>query len=141
MADKLDFKEELNEDTVKLLVPDMASNLEANMVLIFHPNDQSKTLMSISDFNYNGNHRVGKSLDTYIDGESFGKPIIVSKSNDSMYIITFEPNKLHRYEYKKGYGSFISLECGSNGLEKEFDLDNKNSDMVVVSLPESKKRS
>ncbi|MFV9924316.1 MAG: hypothetical protein AB8U93_00650 [Francisella endosymbiont of Hyalomma scupense] len=141
LADKLDFKEELNEDTVKLLVPDMASNLEANMVLIFHPNDQSKTLMGISDFNYNGNHRVGKSLDTYIDGESFGKPIIVSKSNDSMYIITFEPNKLHRYEYKKGYGSFISLECGSNGLEKEFDLDNKNSDMVVVSLPESKKEA
>ena len=141
LADKLDFKEELNEDTVKLLVPDMASNLESNMVLIFHPNDQSKTLMGISDFNYNGNHRVGKSLDTYIDGESFGKPIIVSKSNDSMYIITFEPNKLHRYEYKKGYGSFISLECGSNGLEKEFDLDNQNSDMVVVSLPESKKEA
>ena len=141
LADKLDFKEELSEDTVKLLVPDMASNLEVNMVLIFHPNDQSKTLMGISDFNYNGNHRVGKSLDTYIDGESFGKPIIVSKSNDSMYIITFEPNKLHRYEYKKGYGSFISLEYGSNGLEKEFDLDNQNSDMVVVSLPESKKEA
>ena len=141
LANKLDFKEELNEDTFKLLVPDMASNLEANMVLIFHPNDQSKTLMGISDFNYNGDHRVGKSLDTYIDGESFGKPIIVSKSNDSMYIITFEPNKLHRYEYKKGYGSFISLEYGSNGLEKEFDLDNQNSDMVVVGLPKSKKEA
>lgn len=88
----------------------------------------------------NGNHRVGKSLDTYIDGKSFDKPIIVSKSNDSMYIITFEPNKLHRYEYKKGYGSFIILECGSNSLEKEFDLNNQNSDMVVVSLPESKKK-
>lgn len=139
LADKIDFKEELNEDTVKLLVPDMASNLEANMVLIFHPNDQSKTLMGISDFNYNGDHRVGKSLDTYVDGENFGKPIIVSKSNDSIYIITFEPNKLHRYEYKKGYGSFISLEYGSNSLEKEFDLDNQSSDMVV-GLPKSKKK-
>ncbi|ALB01307.1 membrane protein [Francisella persica ATCC VR-331] len=140
LADKIDFKEELNEDTVKLLVPDMASNLEANMVLIFHPNDQSKTLMGISDFNYNGDHRVGKSLDTYVDGENFGKPIIVSKSNDSIYIITFEPNKLHRYEYKKGYGSFISLEYGSNSLEKEFDLDNQSSDMVV-GLPKSKKKA
>ncbi|APA83674.1 hypothetical protein [Francisella tularensis] len=140
LADRLEFKEELNEDTVKLLVPDMASNLEANMVLIFHPNEQSKTLMGISDFNYNGDHRVGKSLDTYIDGESFGKPVIVSKSNDSMYIITFEPNKLHRYEYKKGFGSFISLEFGSNGLEKEFDFDSENNgDMVVVGLSNSKK--
>ncbi|AEE26871.1 hypothetical protein [Francisella hispaniensis] len=140
LADRIEFKEELNEDTVKLLVPDMASNLEANMVLIFHPNDQSKTLMGISDFNYNGDHRVGKSLDTYIDGESFGKPVIVSKSNDSMYIITFESNKLHRYEYKKGYGSFINLEYGSNGLEKEFEFDSQNnSDMVVVGLPKSKK--
>ena len=118
LADKLDFKEELNEDTVKLLVPDIVSNLEANMVLIFHPNDQSKTLMGISDFNYNGDHRVGRSLDTYIDGESFGKPIIVSKSSDSMYIITFEPNKLHRYEYKKGYGSFISLDTAQMLLKK-----------------------
>lgn len=110
------------------------------MVLIFHPNEQSKTLMGISDFNYNGDHRVGKSLDTYIDGESFGKPVIVSKSNDSMYIITFEPNKLHRYEYKKGFGSFISLEFGSNGLEKEFDFDSENNgDMVVVGLSNSKK--
>ena len=66
LADKIDFKEELNEDTVKLQVPDMASNLEENMVLIFHPNDQSKTLMGISDFNYNGDHRVGKSLDTLL---------------------------------------------------------------------------
>ncbi|APC95923.1 hypothetical protein IBE10_03735 [Francisella tularensis subsp. novicida] len=140
LADRLEFKEELNEGTVKLLVPDMASNLEANMVLIFHPNEQSKTLMGISDFNYNGDHRVGKSLDTYIDGESFGKPVIVSKSNDSMYIITFEPNKLHRYEYKKGFGSFISLEFGSNGLEKEFDFDSENNgDMVVVGLSNSKK--
>ncbi|OIN83366.1 hypothetical protein [Francisella sp. TX07-6608] len=140
LADRLEFKEELNEDTVKLLVPDMASNLEANMVLIFHPNEQSKTLMGISDFNYNGDHRVGKSLDTYIDGESFGKPVIVSKSNDSMYIITFEPNKLHRYEYKKGFGSFISLEFGSNSLEKEFDFDSENNgDMVVVGLSNSKK--
>lgn len=57
-----------------------------------------------------------------------------------MYIIIFEPNKLHRYEYKKGYGSFIILEYGSNGLEKEFDLDNQHSYMVVVSLPESKKK-
>ncbi|MDE4984384.1 hypothetical protein NAI39_10410, partial [Francisella tularensis subsp. holarctica] len=67
IADRLEFKEELNDDTVKLLVPDMTSKLEANMVLIFHPNEQSKTLMGISDFNYNGDHRVGKRLYTYID--------------------------------------------------------------------------
>ncbi|GAB4221786.1 MAG: hypothetical protein Kow0076_0570 [Francisella sp.] len=140
LADKMEFKEQLNEDNVKLLVPDMANNLAANMVLIFHPNQQSKTLMGISDFNANGDHTVGKGLDTYIDGDSFGKPIIVSKSEDSLYIITFESNKLHRYEYKKGYGSFIALEYGANGLEKELKLDDKDdSYTVVVGLPDSQK--
>ncbi|AIT09936.1 membrane protein [Candidatus Francisella endociliophora] len=136
LAEKMPFKTELSESSVKLLVPDVASNLEANMVLIFHPNNQSKTIMGISDFNYNGDHRVGKSLDTYIDGESFGKPVIVSKSNDSMYIITYESDKLHRYEYKKGMGSFESLEYGSNGLEKEFEFE-KSDENVVVGLPDS----
>lgn len=42
---------------------------------------------------------------------------------------------------KKGFGSFISLEFGSNGLEKEFDFDSENNgDMVVVGLSNSKKR-
>lgn len=137
LADKMSFKTELSEDNVKLLVPDMADNLEANMVLIFHPNKQSKTLMGVSDFNYNDDHKIGKSLDTYIDGETFGDPVIVSKSDDTAYIITFEDDKLHRYEYKKGYGSFESLEYGENGLEKEFDFDQSDDENVVVGLPDS----
>ncbi|AEI35661.1 hypothetical protein [Francisella salina] len=139
LAEKINFKGDLDEDNIKLLVPDMSNNLEANMVLIFHPNNQSKTLMGISDFNFNGDHRVGKSLDTYIDGESFGKPVIVSKSDESMYIITYEPNKLHRYEYQKGFGSFVSLDFGSNGLEKEFNFEDNDNLNVVVGLPKKKK--
>ncbi|MBK2267659.1 hypothetical protein [Francisella philomiragia] len=139
LAEKINFKGDLDEDNVKLLVPDMANNLEANMVLIFHPNNESKTIMGISDFNFNGDHRVGKSLDTYIDGESFGKPVIVSKSDESMYIITYEPNKLHRYEYKKGFGSFVSLDFGSNGLEKEFNFEDNDNPNVVVGLPKKNK--
>ncbi|QWU98998.1 hypothetical protein [Francisella salimarina] len=139
LAEKINFKGDLDEDNIKLLVPDMSNNLEANMVLIFHPNNQSKTLMGISDFNFNGDHRVGKSLDTYIDGESFGKPVIVSKSDESMYIITYEPNKLHRYEYQKGFGSFVSLDFGSNGLEKEFNFEENDNLNVVVGLPKKKK--
>ncbi|WP_395166910.1 hypothetical protein [Francisella salimarina] len=139
LAEKINFKGNLDEDNIKLLVPDMSNNLEANMVLIFHPNNQSKTLMGISDFNFNGDHRVGKSLDTYIDGESFGKPVIVSKSDESMYIITYEPNKLHRYEYQKGFGSFVSLDFGSNGLEKEFNFEDNDNLNVVVGLPKKKK--
>ncbi len=38
----------------------MANNLEANMVLIFHPNNESKTIMGISDFNFNGDHKVAR---------------------------------------------------------------------------------
>lgn len=139
LAEKINFKGDLDEDNVKLLVPDMANNLEANMVLIFHPNNESKTIMGISDFNFNGDHRVGKSLDTYIDGESFGKPVIVSKSDESMYIITYEPNKLHRYEYKKGFGSFVSLDFGSNGLEKEFNFEDNDNPNIVVGLPKKNK--
>ncbi|MEY8702238.1 hypothetical protein AB4F11_04305 [Francisella philomiragia] len=139
LAEKINFKGDLDEDNIKLLVPDMANNLEANMVLIFHPNNESKTIMGISDFNFNGDHRVGKSLDTYIDGESFGKPVIVSKSDESMYIITYEPNKLHRYEYKKGFGSFVSLDFGSNGLEKEFNFEDNDNPNVVVGAPQKKK--
>ncbi|GMN89289.1 hypothetical protein [Francisella sciaenopsi] len=139
LAEKINFKGDLDEDNIKLLVPDMANNLEANMVLIFHPNNESKTIMGISDFNFNGDHRVGKSLDTYIDGESFGKPVIVSKSDESMYIITYEPNKLHRYEYQKGFGSFVSLDFGSNGLEKEFNFEDNDNPNVVVGLPKKKK--
>ncbi|WP_150465322.1 hypothetical protein [Francisella sp. SYW-2] len=139
LAEKINFKGDLDEDNIKLLVPDMSNNLEANMVLIFHPNNRSKTLMGISDFNFNGDHRVGKSLDTYIDGESFGKPVIVSKSDESMYIITYEPNKLHRYEYQKGFGSFVSLDFGSNGLEKEFNFEDNDNLNVVVGLPKKKK--
>lgn len=138
LAEKMPFKTELSESNVKLLVPDAANNLEANMVLIFHPNNQSKTIMGISDFNYNGDHRVGKSLDTYTDGETFGKPVIVSKSNESMYIFTYEPDKLHRYEYKKGYGSFESLEYGANGIVKEFDFEESDSANVVVGLSDKK---
>lgn len=139
LAEKINFKGDLDEDNVKVLVPDMANNLEANMVLIFHPNNESKTIMGISDFNFNGDHRVGKSLDTYIDGESFGKPVIVSKSDESMYIITYEPNKLHRYEYKKGFGSFVSLDFGSNGLEKEFNFEDNDNPNIVVGLPKKNK--
>ncbi|BCD89953.1 hypothetical protein fh0823_00920 [Francisella halioticida] len=131
LADKLDFKAELSDKNIKLLVPDTSNNLSANMVLIFHPNNKSKTFMGVSDFNYNGDHRVAKSLDTYIDGETFGNPVIASKTQDSMYIITFERNKIQRYEYIKGYGGFETLDYGSNGLEKEFDFDGTNNDMVI----------
>lgn len=139
LAEKINFKGDLDEDNIKLLVPDMANNLEANMLLIFHPNNKSKTIMGISDFNFNGDHRVGKSLDTYIDGESFGKPVIVSKSDESMYIITYEPNKLHRYGYQKGFGSFVSLDFSSNGLEKEFNFEDNDNPNVVVGLPKKKR--
>ena len=131
LVDTLAFKTKLSDKNIKLLVPDTANNLDANMILIFHPNSQSKSLMGVSDFNYNGDHRVGKSLDTYIDGETFGNPIIISKDEDSMYIITFEPTKIHRYEYVKGYGGFETLDYGSNGLEKEFDFGSTNDNMVV----------
>ncbi|AXA33573.1 hypothetical protein [Francisella adeliensis] len=127
LGGKLNIKRELTEKNIKLLVPDFTNNFDANMALIIHPDNNSKTLMHISDFNYNGDHRVGKSLDTYIDGESVGEPVIVSKNNESIYIITYEPEKLHRYEYKKGYGSFESLEYGENGLEKEFEFEKDES--------------
>ena len=131
LGDKLSLKRELKAENIKLLIPDFANNLDANMALILHPNNNSKTLMNVSDFNYNGDHRVGKSLDTYLDGESFGEPIIVSKNDDTIYIITYELDKLHRYEYKKGVGSFETLEYGSNGLEKEFEFES-NDDMAAV---------
>ncbi len=108
----LNLKRELKDDNVKLLVPDFANNFDANMALILHPNNNSKTLMNVSDFNYNGDHREGKSLDTYMDGESFGEPVIVSKNDEILYIITFELDKLHCYEYKKGIGSFEPLTMG-----------------------------
>lgn len=133
LVDTLAFKAKLSDKNIKLLVPDTANNLNANMILIFHPNSQSKTLMGVSDFNYNGDHRVGKSLDTYIDGETFGNPVIISKNGSSMYIVTFEPNKIHTYEYVKGYGSFETLAYGSNGLEKEFDFGGTNDEMIVNS--------
>jgi hypothetical protein len=142
LADTLEFKAKLSDKNIKLLVPDTANNLNANMVLIFHPNSQSKTLMGVSDFNYNGDHRVGKSLDTYIDGETFGNPVIISKDEDSMYIFTFEPNKIHRYEYVKGYGGFEPFDYGSNGLEKEFDFGGVAGDMVTGSSdPQNKQQS
>ncbi|MED7820072.1 MULTISPECIES: hypothetical protein [unclassified Francisella] len=142
LADKLEFKTKLSDENVKLLVPDTANNLDANMVLIFHPNNQSKTLMGVSDFNYNGDHRIGKSLDTYIDGETFGRPVIISKNEDSMYIITFEPKKIHRYEYVKGYGGFETLDYGSNGIEKEFDFGGSDDDIIVGSTnPDEDKQS
>ncbi|MED7788214.1 hypothetical protein [Francisella sp. 19X1-34] len=133
LADTVAFKAKLSDENIKLLVPDTANNLNANMILIFHPNSQSKSLMGVSDFSYNGDHRVGKSLDTYIDGETFGTPVIISKDENSMYIITFEPTKIHRYEYIKGYGGFEPLDYGSNGLEKEFDFGGTSDDVIPVS--------
>ena len=138
LGGKLSLKRELTADNVKLLIPDFANNLDANMALILHPNNNSKTLMNVSDFNYNGDHRVGKSLDTYIDGESFGRPVIVSKNDDTIYIITFEPDRLHRYEYKKGVGSFEALEYGANGLEKEFEFETKDDATIVAPKPKPK---
>ncbi|AJC48712.1 hypothetical protein IB642_04440 [Allofrancisella guangzhouensis] len=151
-GDNLNLKAELKEENVKILVPDFANNLDAKMAFIFHPNNQSKNLTGVSDFNYNGDHRVGKSLDTYIDGESFGNPVIISKSEDSLFIVTFEPDKLHRYEYKKGLGGFVSLDFGVNGLEKELksvddesdvfnlysskdDSDSQNKDVIEQVIP------
>ena len=138
LGGKLNLKRELKADNIKLLVPDFANNLDANMALILHPNNNSKTLMNISDFNYNGDHRVGKSLDTYIDGESFGEPVIVSKNDDTLYIITYEPDKLHRYEYKKGEGSFETLDYGANGLEKEFEFESDDDIATVAPKPKPK---
>ncbi|QIV96533.1 hypothetical protein EDC55_11240 [Allofrancisella inopinata] len=134
LGDSLNLKANLKEENVKLLVPDFANNLDAKMAFIFHPNNQSKNLTGISDFNYNGDHRVGKSLDTYIDGESFGKPVIISKSDNSLFIVTFEPDKVHRYEYKKGLGSFISLDFGTNGLEKELKTQDEEDDVFKLFL-------
>ncbi|WP_150468119.1 hypothetical protein [Francisella sp. SYW-9] len=134
LVDTLAFKAKLSDKNIKLLVPDTANNLNANMILIFHPNSQSKNLMGVSDFNYNGDHRVGKSLDTYIDGDTFGNPVIISKDENSMYIVTFEPNKIHRYEYVKGYGGFEPFDYGSNGLEKEFDFADTDN---VISSPDN----
>ena len=139
LGGKLNLKRELKSDNIKLLVPDFANNFDANMALILHPNNNSKTLMNISDFNYNGDHRVGKSLDTYIDGESFGEPVIVSKNDDTLYIITYEPDKLHRYEYKKGVGSFETLDYGANGLEKEFEFE--SDDEVATPPPKPKPKT
>lgn len=56
-----------------------------------------------------------------------------------MYIITYEPNKLHRYEYQKGFGSFVSLDFGSNGLEKEFNFEDNDNPSIVVGLPKKKR--
>jgi hypothetical protein len=137
LGGKLNLKRELKAENIRLLVPDFANNLDASMALILHPNNNSKTLMNVSDFNYNGDHRVGKSLDTYIDGESFGEPVIVSKNDETLYIITFEPDKLHRYEYKKGMGSFETLEYGANGLEKEFEFET-NDDTSIAPAPKPK---
>lgn len=137
LGGKLNLKRELKAENIRLLVPDFANNLDASMALILHPNNNSKTLMNVSDFNYNGDHRVGKSLDTYIDGESFGEPVIVSKNDETLYIITFEPDKLHRYEYKKGMGSFETLEYGANGLEKEFEFET-NDDTSIAPTPKPK---
>jgi hypothetical protein len=141
LGGKLNLKRELKADNIKLLIPDFANNLDANMALILHPNNNSKTLMNVSDFNYNGDHRVGKSLDTYIDGESFGEPVIVSKNDDTLYIITFEPDKLHRYEYKKGVGSFETLEYGSNGLENEFKFETNEDTTIAPPKPKPKPKT
>lgn len=135
LGGKLNIKRELTEDNIKLLVPDFTNNLDANMALIIHPDNNSETLMHISDFNYNEDHRVGKSLDTFMDQESIGKPVIVSKNDETIYIITYEPNKLYRYEYKKGYGSFESLKFGENSLSKEFEFEKDDSEPLSSPKP------
>lgn len=130
LGGKIDIRKELSKENVKLRVPDFKNNLDSNMVLIFHPNKNSVDKMAVSDFNSNDNNKIGQSLDDYTDGSSFGDPIIVSNGDESIYIITFEDEILHRYEYKQGLSGFVTAEFGVNGIEKELDLTSDNVDSV-----------